>query len=83
MLNRVNTIAYLKTNTYICKMKEKTIKFTSIEFDEIEGDTGTVHHEYRYEKCPHGDILKWTKDDVLQTIYSGVEMREKINNLMR
>lgn len=59
-------------------MKEKTIKFKSITFDEIEGDDGLSHHEYSMD----GEDLCWYKNDRIQRVYSGVEVRTKIKELM-
>ena len=63
-------------------MKKKTIKFKSIEFDEIEGDTGTVHHEYKMDEDNGHCLLSWFKDGQFQDSYYGEEMDKKIYELM-
>ena len=63
-------------------MKRKEVKFKSIEFDEISGDTGLIHHQYTYDHHEAGDILSWFRDGKFQTSYSGAEMRTKIRELM-
>lgn len=63
-------------------MKEKTIKFKSIVFDEISGDEGLIHNEYNVEYVGSILMLVWRLNGIMKNTWIGEDAKKKIKELM-
>jgi len=63
-------------------MKEKTIKFKSIVFDEISGDEGLIHNEYNVEYVGSMLMLIWRLNGTMKNTWIGEDAKRKIRELM-
>lgn len=63
-------------------MKEKTIKFKSIVFDEISGDEGLIHNEYNVEYVGSILMLVWRLNGIMKNTWIGEDAKKKIKELI-